>query len=221
MSSRDSVDNRDNPDRRRALGLTPVSRETEERLAILVSELQRWQKAKNLVSGTTLDEVWTRHIADSLQLLEHAPQARRWLDLGSGGGFPGLVLGIRLAELGGHIDLVESNARKCAFLRQAARLTGAAVTIHAARIEEVMPRFLGKIEVVTARALAPLPVLLDWCKELLRTGVVGVFPKGQHLDAELTAAAKCWKIQASTFPSVTDSAARILVIRDAQKRADS
>lgn len=221
MSGERLVDNRDNPDRRRALGLTPVSRETEERLAVLVAELERWQKAKNLVSGATLDEVWTRHIADSLQLLGHAPQARRWLDLGSGGGFPGLVLGIRLAELGGHIDLVESNARKCAFLRQAARLTGAAVTVHAARIEEVMPRFLGKVEVVTARALAPLPLLLDWCKELLRTGVVGVFPKGQHLDAELTAAAKCWKIQASTFPSVTDSAARILVIRDAQKRADS
>lgn len=221
MSGERLVDNRDNPDRRHALGLTPVSRETEERLAVLVAELERWQKAKNLVSGATLDEVWTRHIADSLQLLGHAPQARRWLDLGSGGGFPGLVLGIRLAELGGHIDLVESNARKCAFLRQAARLTGAAVTVHAARIEEVMPRFLGKVEVVTARALAPLPLLLDWCKELLRTGVVGVFPKGQHLDAELTAAAKCWKIQASTFPSVTDSAARILVIRDAQKRADS
>lgn len=221
MSGKRPVDNKDNPDRRRALGLTPVSRETEERLAILVAELERWQKAKNLVSGATLDEVWTRHIADSLQLLDHAPQARRWLDLGSGGGFPGLVLGIRLSELGGHIDLVESNARKCAFLRQAARLTGAAVTVHAARIEEVMPSFLGKVEVVTARALAPLPLLLDWCKELLRTGVVGVFPKGQHLDAELTAAAKCWKIQASTFPSVTDSAARILVIRDAQKRADS
>jgi 16S rRNA (guanine527-N7)-methyltransferase len=211
----------DNFDRQRGLSLTPVSRETEERLAILVAELERWQRAKNLVSTATLDEVWTRHIADSLQLFDHAPDARRWLDLGSGGGFPGLVLGIRLAEVGGHIDLVESNARKCAFLRHAARLTGAAVTVHAARIEDAMPQFLGKVEVVTARALAPLPLLLDWCKELLRTGVIGVFPKGQHLDAELTDASKYWKIQASTFPSVTDSAARILVIRNAQKRTDS
>ncbi|WP_332687234.1 16S rRNA (guanine(527)-N(7))-methyltransferase RsmG [Bosea sp. (in: a-proteobacteria)] len=211
----------DNSDRRRGLDLTPVSRETEERLAVLVAELERWQRAKNLVSGATLSEVWTRHIADSLQLLDHAPDARRWLDLGSGGGFPGLVLGIRLAELGGHIDLVESNGRKCAFLRHAARLTGAAVTVHAARIEDAMPQFVGKVDVVTARALAPLPLLLDWCKELLRTGVMGVFPKGQHLDAELTDAAKYWKIQASTFPSVTDSAARILVIRSAQKRTDS
>ncbi|MBN9472147.1 MAG: 16S rRNA (guanine(527)-N(7))-methyltransferase RsmG [Bosea sp.] len=211
----------DNSDRLRGLSLTPVSRETEERLAILVAELERWQRAKNLVSTATLDEVWTRHIADSLQLFDHAPEARRWLDLGSGGGFPGLVLGIRLAEVGGHIDLVESNARKCAFLRHAARLTGAAVTVHAARIEDAMPQFLGKVDVVTARALASLPLLLDWCKELLRTGVIGVFPKGQHLDAELTEASKYWKIQASTFPSVTDSAARILVIRNAQKRTDS
>ena len=211
----------DNSDRQRGLSLTPVSRETEERLAVLVAELERWQRAKNLVSTATLDEVWTRHIADSLQLFDHAPEARRWLDLGSGGGFPGLVLGIRLAEVGGHIDLVESNARKCAFLRHAARLTGAAVTVHAARIEDAMPQFLGKVDVVTARALAPLPLLLDWCKELLRTGVIGVFPKGQHLDAELTDASKYWKIQASTFPSVTDSAARILVMRNAQKRTDS
>jgi 16S rRNA (guanine527-N7)-methyltransferase len=220
MNSR-PVDNRENSDRRNALGLTPVSRETEERLAILVAELERWQKAKNLVSNATMDEVWTRHIADSLQLFDLAPEARRWLDLGSGGGFPGLVLGIRLAETGGHIDLVESNARKCAFLRHAARLTGAPVTVHNARIEAVMPQFLGKVEAVTARALAPLPLLLDWCKDLLRTGVIGVFPKGQYLDAELTEASKYWKIQASTFPSVTDSAARILVIRDAQKRAES
>ena len=211
----------DNSDRQRGLSLTPVSRETEERLAVLVAELERWQRAKNLVSTATLDEVWTRHIADSLQLFDHAPEARRWLDLGSGGGFPGLVLGIRLAEVGGHIDLVESNARKCAFLRHAARLTGAAVTVHAARIEDAMPQFLGKVDVVTARALASLPLLLDWCKDLLRTGVIGVFPKGQHLDAELTDASKYWKIQASTFPSVTDSAARILVIRNAQKRTDS
>jgi 16S rRNA (guanine527-N7)-methyltransferase len=153
-------------------------------------------------------------------LLGHAPQARRWLDLGSGGGFPGLVLGVQLAELGGHIDLVESNARKCAFLRHAARLTGSPVTVHNARIEDVVDRFVGKVEAVTARALAPLPLLLDWCKELLRTGVTGVFPKGQHLEAELTAAAKYWKIQATTFPSVTDSAAAILVISGAEKRAD-
>jgi 16S rRNA (guanine527-N7)-methyltransferase len=212
----------DKTDRARALALTPVSRETEERLALLVTELERWQVAKNLVSSTTLAEVWTRHVADSLQIQALAPEARRWLDLGSGGGFPGLVVGICLAgRAGGHIDLVESNARKCAFLRHAARVTEAPVTVHAARIEDVVGNFVGKVDVVTARALAPLPQLLDWCNELLRTGTLGLFPKGQHLDAELTEASKYWKIQSSAVPSVTDSAARILMVRGAEKQADS
>jgi 16S rRNA (guanine527-N7)-methyltransferase len=194
-----AVDNGDNSDRARALRLTPVSRETSERLTLLVAELARWQKAKNLVSSATLADVWVRHIADSLQLHRLAPEARTWLDLGSGGGFPGLVLGICLIEVpGGHIDLVESNARKCAFLRHAARVTGAPVAVHAARIEDVIGEFTGKVDVVTARALAPLPNLLGWCKELLRTGTLGLFPKGQYLDAELTEASKYWNIQAST-----------------------
>ncbi|TCR68945.1 16S rRNA (guanine(527)-N(7))-methyltransferase RsmG [Bosea sp. BK604] len=215
-----AVDNGDKADRDRALRLTPVSRETEERLALLVSELARWQKAKNLVSSGTLADVWTRHVADSLQLFSLAPEARTWLDLGSGGGFPGLVLGICLAETGGQIDLVESNARKCAFLRHAARLTGAPVTVHAARIEDVIGNFTGKVDVVTARALAPLPNLLGWCKELLRTGTLGLFPKGQYLDAELTEASKYWNIQASTVVSLTDPAARILMIRGAEQRVE-
>ena len=210
----------DKEDRNRALRLTPVSRETEERLALLVSELERWQVAKNLVSAGTLADVWTRHIADSLQLFQLAPEAETWLDLGSGGGFPGLVIGICLAERGhGRIHLVESNSRKCAFLRHAARLTGAPVTVHDARIEDVVADFAGKVDVVCARALAPLPVLLDWCEELLRSGALGLFPKGQHLDTELTEASKYWKIQASTVSSVTDSAARVLMVRAAEKRA--
>lgn len=212
----------ENADRQHALRLTPVSRETEERLELLVSELVRWQAAKNLVSSSTLRDVWTRHIADSLQLHSLAPDAANWLDLGSGGGFPGLVIGICLAEkTGGHIDLVESNSRKCAFLRHAARITGAPVTVHAARIEDVIADFVGKVDIVTARALAPLPLLLGWCEELLRTGAIGLFPKGQHLDAELTEASKYWMIQASTVSSVTDDAARILLVRAAEKRADS
>ncbi|RYE30697.1 MAG: 16S rRNA (guanine(527)-N(7))-methyltransferase RsmG [Hyphomicrobiales bacterium] len=211
----------DKSDRQRALRLTPVSRETEERLALLVTELGRWQAAKNLVSSSTMADVWTRHIADSLQIFDLAEARERWLDLGSGGGFPGLVIGIRLAEQGkGQIDLVESNARKCAFLRHAARITGAPVKVHAARIEDVIGDFTGKVDVVTARALAPLPQLLDWCEELLRTGTLGLFPKGQHLDAELTDSARYWKIQATTVSSVTDDAARILMVRSAERRAD-
>lgn len=211
----------DKSDRQRALRLTPVSRETEERLALLVAELERWQAAKNLVSSATLGDVWTRHIADSLQLFSLASDKRNWLDLGSGGGFPGLVIGICLAETGaGQIDLVESNSRKCAFLRHAARVTGARVRVHPARIEDVAASFAGKVDVVTARALAALPQLLDWCEELLRTGTLGLFPKGQHLDAELTDSARYWKIQATTVSSVTDAAARILMVRSAERRAD-
>jgi 16S rRNA (guanine527-N7)-methyltransferase len=145
-----------NDDRARALRLTPVSRETEERLTLLVAELERWQQAKNLVSSATLADVWTRHIADSLQLYALAPEAETWLDLGSGGGFPGLVIGICLAELGhGQIHLVESNARKCAFLRHAARVTGAPVTVHNRRIEDAIGGFVGKVDVVCAGSPAP------------------------------------------------------------------
>lgn len=209
-----------NDDRARALRLTPVSRETEQRLELLVAELARWQQAKNLVSSTTLADVWTRHIADSLQLHALAPDVDRWLDLGSGGGFPGLVIGICLAERGrGHIHLVESNARKCAFLRHIARVTESPVTVHNRRIEDVVGDFVGKTDVVCARALAPLPQLLDWCNELLRSGALGLFPKGQQLEAELTESAKYWKIQAETVSSVTDSAAGVLMVRAAEKRA--
>ncbi len=184
-----------------------------------MAELERWQVAKNLVSSTTLADVWTRHIADSLQLATLVPDARHWLDLGSGGGFPGLVIAIVMIERkGGRVDLVESNSRKCAFLRHAARVTGAPVTVHHARIEDIIGDFSGKIDVVSARALAPVAQLLAWCNELLRTGAVGVFPKGQHLDAELTEASRYWKIQASTVSSVTDEAARILMVRSAEKR---
>ena len=210
----------DNGDRARALSLTSVSRETAEKLDCLVAELARWQAAKNLVSGSTLEQVWTRHIADSLQIFELASERKRWLDLGSGGGFPGLVLGIRLADTGGTIDLVESNARKCAFLRHVARMTGAPVRVHAARIEDVIGRFTGEVDVVTARALAPLPQLLGWCKDLLRTGTLGVFPKGQSLDAELTDSSRYWRIEASTVPSLTEASARILLVRSAEQRTE-
>src|SRR3712207_4135056 len=109
-------------DREAALALTPVSRETLRRLDIFAEELRRWQQIKNLVGPKTLDALWTRHIADSLQLLDLTPDASTWLDLGSGAGFPGIVLGIAALERGGAVDLVESNGRKCAFLRHVVRL---------------------------------------------------------------------------------------------------
>jgi 16S rRNA (guanine527-N7)-methyltransferase len=205
-------------DRAAALALTPVSRETSERLGVLAAELRRWQGIKNLVGRGTLGEVWTRHIADSLQLLDLAPKAKTWLDLGSGAGFPGLVLGIAALERPGMgVALVESNGRKCAFLRHVARLTGAAVTIHEARLEEVVPRFVG-VEVVTARALAPLAQLVAWTAPLLQSGTVGLFLKGREAERELTEVEKSWTFDAELHPSRTDSAGRVLRIHSLRER---
>ncbi|HYF55381.1 MAG TPA: 16S rRNA (guanine(527)-N(7))-methyltransferase RsmG [Salinarimonas sp.] len=190
-----------------------VSRETRERLHILVDELRRWQRVKNLVGPETLKEVWRRHVADSLQLAALAPDARVWVDLGSGAGFPGLVLAIAAAERpDGMVHLVESNGRKCAFLRHVARLTGAAATIHDARLEAVVPGLAG-VDVVTARALAPLPQLLAWTEPLLKNGAIGLFPKGQDAAAELTDARKSLRFDAETLASRTDPRAAILRIR--------
>mgnify|MGYP001405697327 CR=1 FL=1 len=190
-----------------------VSRETFEKLSLLESELRRWQAIKNLVGPGTLDQIWERHIVDSLQLLAYAPDtARLWLDLGSGAGFPGLVLAIAGQARGLEVHLVESNSRKCAFLRHVARLTGAKAVIHATRLESVVPSFVGKTDVVSARALASLATLLGWTAPLLKAGTIGLFPKGRDVDAELTEARESWKFAAEVLPSRTDSEARILRI---------
>ena len=201
-------------DRRQALDLLGVSRETEQRLSALVDELRRWQAVKNLIGPGTLDRIWTRHVADSAQLIDHAPDAARWLDLGSGAGFPGLVVAILLrGRPGAEVHLVESNGRKCAFLRHAARVTGAAAVVHEARLDMIVEPFAGRIDVVTARALAPLANLIAWTRPLLQTGAVGLFPKGREAQAELTEAAKSWRLDADLIPSRTDSEAGIVRIR--------
>ncbi|WP_114186822.1 16S rRNA (guanine(527)-N(7))-methyltransferase RsmG [Microvirga aerophila] len=189
-----------------------VSRETEEKLSLLESELRRWQAIKNLVGPGTLDHVWDRHIVDSLQLLELTPTAKTWLDLGSGAGFPGLVLAIAGYERGLQVDLVESNSRKCAFLRHIARLTGARAKVHEARLETVIPGFVGKADIVSARALASLAKLLEWTEPLLKTGTTGLFPKGRDAESELTEARESWTFDLEILPSRTDADARILRI---------
>jgi 16S rRNA (guanine527-N7)-methyltransferase len=189
-----------------------VSRETFEKLGLLERELRRWQAIKNLVGPATLDQIWERHIVDSLQLLDLVPEAKTWLDLGSGAGFPGLVLAIAGAERGLKVHLVESNSRKCAFLRHIVRLTGSAATVHEARLETIIPVFVGKADVVSARALAALPQLLEWTEPMLKAGTIGLFPKGRDVEIELTEARKQWTFEAETLPSLTDSDARILRI---------
>jgi 16S rRNA (guanine527-N7)-methyltransferase len=197
------------PDRARILAASGVSRETAERLDLYVAQLRRWQPIKNLVGPATLTEVWSRHIDDALQLLDLASGAKTWLDLGSGAGIPGLILAIAGAERGIRVDLVESNARKCAFLSETARLTGAPVTVHNARIETTIDSMTG-IDVVCARALAPLIQLLTWTEPLLTSGTVGLFPKGRDAAAELTEAEDAWTFTRDLIPSRTDSQARIV-----------
>jgi 16S rRNA (guanine527-N7)-methyltransferase len=206
-------------DRARALEFTPVSRETAAQLDRFVSLLLQWQARTNLVAASTIPALWTRHIADSLQLLAMAPQAVHWVDLGSGAGFPGLILALAVADRpGASVHLVESNLKKAGFLREAARQTGAAAMVHAVRIEDFVQSHRGPTDVVTARALAPLTTLLDLAWPLLKTGVQGIFLKGQDVDAELTEAAKCWNIDATVVASRTQPRSGIVVVRGLSQR---
>jgi 16S rRNA (guanine527-N7)-methyltransferase len=206
-------------DRARALDLTPVSRETAERLGRMVDTLLRWQRLTNLVAPSSLRVLWTRHIADSLQLLALIAAARTVVDLGSGAGFPGLVLACALAERpGAVVHLVESNGRKAAFLREAARAAGAPAVVHQRRIEAFVRTFETPVDVVTARALAPLPELVAMAAPLLERGAQAVFPKGREVEAELTETAKAWMITVSIHPSRTDPQGRIVCIHAAQRR---
>ncbi|GLS46060.1 16S rRNA (guanine(527)-N(7))-methyltransferase RsmG [Methylobacterium brachythecii] len=205
-------------DRDRILAQYDVSRETSRLLDIYVEQLTRWQAVKNLVGPGTLSEVWTRHVADALQLLDAMPNATRWLDLGSGAGIPGLILAIagRDREMF-HVKLLESNSRKCAFLTETARLTGAPATIINARIETVIDQH-HDTDVVCARALASLDQLLAWTEPLLKTGITGLFPKGRDASAELTEAVGKWSLTYDSIPSRTDPQAQILRITALSRR---
>jgi 16S rRNA (guanine527-N7)-methyltransferase len=206
-------------DRTEAFALTPVSRETEERLDRFVNLLLAWQKTTHLVSPASIPKLWTRHVADSLQLLDLAPNARLWVDLGSGGGFPGLVIACALADKPEtQVHLVESNNRKAAFLREAVRVTGAPAVVQAMRIEKFVANFAALPDVITARALLPFKSLINISFPLLFRGAVGLFPKGQDVAVELTEAAKYWNVNYNLVPSRTDSLARIVVVRGLDRR---
>lgn len=201
-------------DREQALLLTPVSRETEARLDRFVPFVLNWQRRLNLIAPSTEPIMWTRHVADSLQLLALAPDARIWADLGSGGGFPGLVIACALADTpGARVHLVESNGRKAEFLREAAGSLGLPANVHAIRIADFVKAPPEPIEAVTARAVAPLGELVTMAYPLLINGALGLFPKGQAVEVELTEATKCWKIHATLASSLTDPKARIVVVR--------
>jgi len=205
-------------DKAQALKLVPVSRETEKRLDAFVVLLLHWQQRLNLIAPSTVPKIWTRHIADSLQLLKFAPEAKVWADFGAGGGFPGIPLACALAEKGGTVHLIESNGKKAAFLREAARVTAADVKVHQMRAKDFVDSCAEPIQVVTARALAPLKTIFDQVLPLMAKGAIGLFPKGQDVDAELTDAAKYWTMHAVKYPSVTSPDSHIVAVSSLARR---
>jgi 16S rRNA (guanine527-N7)-methyltransferase len=195
-----------------------VSRESLARLECYVALLLHWQRRINLIGPSTAGQVWQRHILDALQLIPLLPSGARIIaDLGSGSGIPGLVLAI---VTGLEVHLYESNGKKAAFLREAARQCGAKAVIHQVRIETIeSDPGRPKVDVVTARALAPLGRLLGQAEPFLKSGAIGLFHKGRDVDAELTAASKSWRIISERHPSLTDSKAVILEVKEASRAA--
>lgn len=171
-------------------GLDDVSRETEERLLIYIELLAQWNRTHNLVGPSALAQIWSRHVGDSAQLRVLAPRARRWLDIGSGAGFPGLVMGALLAGTpDAEIHLVETISRKVAFLRAAARAMDAPVVVHQERAEILASTWNAPIDAISARALAPMATLISWTLPLLEKGIPAYLHKGLDFPAEWDAVA--------------------------------
>jgi len=182
--------------------------------------LAHWQRSINLVAPSTLPDVWSRHFADSAQLRGLAPDARLWLDLGSGAGFPGLVIAILQAQVPNcRMHMVESNRKKCAFLAEVARVGQAPVDIHAMRIEDLPEKAQSlRPDVVSARALAPLPRLLELAEPFVGEGTRGLFLKGRETEAEIEAAQAGWDFAFRLHPSLTDEHARIVELTGLRRR---
>jgi 16S rRNA (guanine527-N7)-methyltransferase len=206
-------------DRLQAMELVAVSRETLARLDRFVALLLERQAGLNLIASSTIPTLWVRHVADSLQLLELAPEARIWADIGTGGGFPGLVLACALADVpGAFVHMIESKAKKVKFLQEVVAETGAAGIVHLGRVEDIGVTLAPRTEVVTARAVAPLPDLLTLVSPFVKVGAKALLPKGQDVGAELTEATKYWNIKADTVPSKTSPTGRILIVRALSRR---
>lgn len=191
-----------------------VSRETEKRLLLYMELLLKWQKTINLVSQSTLQDGWNRHIIDSLQLFPYLPKDAKLADLGSGAGLPGLILAIA-----GHADvtLIESDKRKCSFLREAARQTETTVKILADRIENTV---LDTFDVITARGFAPLPRMLEMLENRLKTTCRLLILKGDHHTEEIANARRDWDFTCAILPSKTQAGSAILDIGNLTKRTE-
>jgi 16S rRNA (guanine527-N7)-methyltransferase len=183
------------------------------RLRVFEKLVLRWSNVKNLVSNRALGDIWVRHILDSVQVQRAMPGANIWADLGSGGGFPGIVTAILLVgRPQAIVHLVESDNRKCAFLRAVSRETGVTTMVHHARIEAVVPTLTG-IEAVSARALADLDQLIAWAAPLLRQGAVGVFPKGRTVQNELTRLSTDSRFNINLRPSISQPDSVVALVR--------
>lgn len=185
-----------------------VPRETLDALKTYVRVLLDWQTRLNLIGESTIPDLWRRHILDSAQILDQVPdwrsKPRVWADLGTGAGFPGMVLALMGA---GPVHLFEKSPRKCQFLRAVAEATGAPVTVHEGRIEDAG---IGTVDVVVSRACAPLSRLLGMAAPFFGPKTIAYFHKGQNLDDELTEATKCWKMDVKIIKSCTDPRGRII-----------
>jgi 16S rRNA (guanine527-N7)-methyltransferase len=197
--------------------LSHVSRETVDNLHAFEELFRKWSKAINLASPSTLDQLWERHIVDSAQLFDMAPDAKNWLDLGSGGGFPGVVLAILLKERpGGRIDLVESNGKKAAFLRTAMGQFSAPGTVHAARIDAVWTKIRDP-EIITARALASLNELFVLAEPWLTAGATALFQKGRDYRREIVESRNAWTFDLVERASVVDRDSVVLQISNLRR----
>ena len=210
----------DTGDVRRALEPFGVSRETESQLVHFVEMLNRWQRTHNLVSATSLDQVWSRHVADSAQLAFRFREGGRWLDLGSGAGFPGIVIAIMIANRSGaHVHLVEADRKKAAFLSVVSAELGLPTTVLAERIESVVQRWSQPLDWVSVRGLAPLKTLCEWLEPLVGIGAHAVLLKGANFDVELSAIESAWDIDLVRYPSLIDSHGSVVEIRRLKRRS--
>ena len=181
-----------------------VSRETLERIETVVAELDEWRTKINLIGPSEFEQVWRRHVWDSWQLFPHIPESGKIIDLGSGSGFPALILAAGFASQESHMTMIESVGKKCAFLRAAIHAADLQADVIQGRVESVNPVHT---DCITARAFAPLPKLLDYAAPWLKAGAYGVFPKGRRWEEELPAAQESWRFAYEAIPSVTGDGA--------------
>lgn len=189
-----------------------VSRETVERLQIYVDLVLKWQPAQNLIAPSTIPDIWVRHVVDSLQTKWTMPEAKVWVDIGSGAGFPGIVTAILQADdEDAHVHMIESNQRKAAFLRTALRETGSRGTVHSGRIESVAKDWShGPVDAVSGRALANLDLLFKLSEPFTKEGAACVFHKGQDFQREVDEASHAWSFNMVKKTSLVDPTSRML-----------